>query len=321
MSAISVEFGSARFSEDRRWPAPRVFVIGFYLPGRYEALAAAPPTRRPSALNAWIHIGTDDAVTIMIDKSEMGQGDHDFALHARCRGTRVRLEEGARRVCSGGEGLLQPGIRFAGHRRQLEHPFFLGANAQGRRDRPRNADRGGRAEVGRRQIAMPRREQHGDPHAHEAHASATGALRKPPRRLPVPADVPLKNPKDFEIVGKPVKRLDTADKVNGSAEFGIDMKRPGMLYATVVRCPVFGGKVESFDAAKAKKCRGVKDVVQISSGVAVVADNTWSALQGRKALEIKWNEGPNATVSSDGIWTLFAERADQSGRCRGPKRR
>ncbi len=140
-----------------------------------------------------------------------------------------------------------------------------------------------------------------------------GSLAEAAAKLPVPTDVPLNNPKDFRLVGKSTKRLDSAVKTDGSAGFGIDKRLPGMLYATVVRCPVFGGKPASFDATKAKAIPGVRDVIQISSGIAVVADNTWTAFQGRKALAIKWNEGANASVSSDSISTLFAERADQSG--------
>ena len=115
------------------------------------------------------------------------------------------------------------------------------------------------------------------------------------------------------MIGKSTKRLDTPDKVDGRAEFGIDIRRPGMLYAVVVRCPVFGGKVASFDATKAKAVPGVKNVIQISSGIAVVADSTWTAMQGRRALDVKWDEGANAGVSSDSISKLFAERAAQPG--------
>jgi isoquinoline 1-oxidoreductase subunit beta len=85
------------------------------------------------------------------------------------------------------------------------------------------------------------------------------------------------------------------------------------LHAVVARCPVFGGKVMSFDAGKAKAVRGVKDVIQISSGIAVVADNTWNALQGRHALDIKWHEGPNAGLNSAAISKMFAERAQEPG--------
>ena len=105
------------------------------------------------------------------------------------------------------------------------------------------------------------------------------------------------------------------------AEYGIDVRLPGMLYAVVARCPVFGGKVASFDATKAKAVPGVKNVIEISSGVAVVADNTWTAMEGRRALVVKWDEGPNANVSSDSISKLFAERAAQPGVCRAKRRR
>jgi isoquinoline 1-oxidoreductase beta subunit len=140
-----------------------------------------------------------------------------------------------------------------------------------------------------------------------------GNLAEAAAKLPVPQDVPLKDPKQYRIIGKPTKRLDTPDKVNGSAEFGIDVKQPAMLYAVVARCPVFGGKVSSFDATKAKAVPGVKNVVQISSGVAVVAENTWAAMQGRRALDVKWDEGPNAKASSESISQLFADQMAKAG--------
>jgi isoquinoline 1-oxidoreductase beta subunit len=110
-----------------------------------------------------------------------------------------------------------------------------------------------------------------------------------------------------------MKRLDTPDKVTGKTQFGLDIRRSGMLYASVARCPVFGGKVASFDAAKTKAVPGVRQVVRISSGVAVVADNTWSAMQGVKALDVKWDEGANANQSSAAISKIFADRAQTSG--------
>src|SRR5882762_7739952 len=104
-----------------------------------------------------------------------------------------------------------------------------------------------------------------------------GVLVAKAATLPVPQDVPLKSPKDWKLIGGSVRRLDTPPKVDGSAQFGIDVRVPGMLVAVVARCPVFGGKVKSFDATKAKAVPGVRHVVQISSGVAVVADGYWSA--------------------------------------------
>ncbi len=110
-----------------------------------------------------------------------------------------------------------------------------------------------------------------------------------------------------------MKRLDTRDKVTGRTQFGIDARVPGMVYAVVERCPVFGGKAASFDAEKAKAVPGVKDVVQLSRSVAVVADNTWAAMQGRRVLTVQWDEGAGASTSSASIRQMFAERAKQPG--------
>src|SRR5206468_9366307 len=113
-----------------------------------------------------------------------------------------------------------------------------------------------------------------------------GALAAKAATMPVPQDVPLKDPKDWKILGKRVRRLDTPSKTDGSAQFGIDVRAPGLLVALVARSPVFGGKVKTFDPAKAKAVPGVRHVVQISSGIAVVADGYWSAKKGRDALEV-----------------------------------
>ncbi len=140
-----------------------------------------------------------------------------------------------------------------------------------------------------------------------------GSLAEAASKLTVPANPALKDPSQFRLIGKPVKRLDTPAKVDGSAQFGIDVRLPGMLYAVVARCPVFGGKVKSFDATKAKAVPGVKSVVQISNGVAVVADNTWSAMQGRRVLDVQWDEGPVAAMSTPALTKIFLERMQQPG--------
>ena len=141
-----------------------------------------------------------------------------------------------------------------------------------------------------------------------------GALVDKAAALPVPKTVALKDPKDFKVLGKSLARLDVPEKVNGTAGFGIDVKLPGLLTARVVRCPVFGGKVAKFNADKAKAVPGVKNVVQISSGIAVVADNYWSASKGAQALEITWDEGALAKLTSADILKKQAELAQQSGK-------
>ncbi|MFH0344575.1 MAG: molybdopterin cofactor-binding domain-containing protein [Chromatiales bacterium] len=128
-----------------------------------------------------------------------------------------------------------------------------------------------------------------------------GALVDKAATLPVPDRVALKDPKDFKLIGTPAKRLDSQDKVNGKAEFSIDVKVPGMKIATVAACPVFGGKLASVDEAKAKAVKGVHQVVRLDDAVAVVADHMWAAKQGLAALDIQWDEGPNAKLSTADI--------------------
>jgi isoquinoline 1-oxidoreductase subunit beta len=141
-----------------------------------------------------------------------------------------------------------------------------------------------------------------------------GALVDKAAALPAPKDVKLKDPKTFKLMGTDVPRLDIPEKVNGSAIFGIDVKLPGLLTARVARSPVFGGKVKGCDDTKAKAVKGVKDVVAISNGIAVVADNYYSATKGIQALEIQWDEGPLATLTSDRIMKEYADLAKKPGK-------
>jgi CO/xanthine dehydrogenase Mo-binding subunit len=139
-----------------------------------------------------------------------------------------------------------------------------------------------------------------------------GELADAAGALPVPAQPKLKDPSAFRIIGTRVPVIDTPVKVTGRAKYGIDTRTAGMLFATVVHPPVFGGKVASFDATAAKAVRGVKDVVQVSQGVAVVAASTWSALQGAKALSVVWDNGAFA-MNSDDIFKHFGELAEGTG--------
>src|SRR4029077_16244398 len=133
-----------------------------------------------------------------------------------------------------------------------------------------------------------------------------GKLAEKAADLKPPEDVELKDPKDFRIIGKPTRRLDTPEKVNGKAVFGLDVQLPDMLVAVVARPPVFGGKVKSINADKAKAVPGVKHVGQTRGGMAVVADVFWPAKKGREALTIEWDDGPLAALDSR---TQFEEYA------------
>ncbi len=140
-----------------------------------------------------------------------------------------------------------------------------------------------------------------------------GDLVEDASKLPVPENVPLKDPKDYKIIGKKIHRLDTAGKIKGTERFGIDYALPGMLYATVAHPPAFQGSVKNFDASKSKAVKGVKDVTTISTGVAVIAESTWLAFKGKDLLSVNWETGPNANVSSESIHKMMTDKLNEPG--------
>jgi isoquinoline 1-oxidoreductase subunit beta len=146
-------------------------------------------------------------------------------------------------------------------------------------------------------------------HAASNRSLSYGELAAAAASLPVPAQVPLKQRSQFRLIGKRLPLIDTKDKVMGKAKFGADVRVPGMLFATVLHSPVFGGSVGSFDDTAARRVPGVRDVKQIPTGIAVIADNTWAAFQGAKALRVTWNNGDFAMSSAD-ITASFVRLAD-----------
>src|SRR6204780_5309136 len=139
-------------------------------------------------------------------------------------------------------------------------------------------------------------------HGASGRVAAYGDLVDAASSVPVPQNPPLKDPKDFTLIGKPVKRLDTPNKTDGKVVYGIDALLPGMKFATLAQCPVFGGKVAHVDDSAAKAVPGVQKIIVLDDLVAVVGDHTWAAKKGLEALKVTWNEGPNAKVSSADIW-------------------
>ncbi|MDB5654264.1 MAG: aldehyde dehydrogenase, partial [Tardiphaga sp.] len=150
-------------------------------------------------------------------------------------------------------------------------------------------------------------------HAASGRKLGYGEVAEAAGQQTAPKDVPLKDPKDFTIIGRPMKRFDTPDKVNGTTKYGIDTMLPGMGFATLAQCPVFGGKVRKVDDAAAKKIPGVRQVVVLDDLVAVVGDHMWAAKQGLAALVIDWDEGPNAKVSTREIWEQLRAGSEQQG--------
>src|SRR6266849_3642824 len=140
-----------------------------------------------------------------------------------------------------------------------------------------------------------------------------GALAAAAGSQTPPKDVALKDPKDFALIGKPLKRFETPDKVNGKAVYGIDAMLPGMKFATLAACPVFGGKVGKVDDGAAKKIPGVRQIVVLDDLVAVVGDHMWAAKQGLDALVVDWDEGPNARLNSNDIWRDLRAASEKDG--------
>ncbi|HYL83840.1 MAG TPA: xanthine dehydrogenase family protein molybdopterin-binding subunit [Candidatus Angelobacter sp.] len=286
-------------------------IIGFYLPAKSGLLAAAPPSE-PANLNAWVRITPDNTVTLIIDKSEMGQGVVTslamlLAEELECDWKKIKTE-----FAPAAPAYFNPlfGVQGTGGSTSVRASWgpLTKAGAAAREMLTAAAAKKWYVEA-----SACRAENGAVVHSASAKRLSYGALVEDAAKLPVPANPPLKDPKNYKYIGKPIKRLDTPAKITGKAPFGIDVRLPNIQHAVVARCPVFGGKVKSFDATKAKAIRGVKQVLQISSGVAVVADNTWSAMEGRRALQIEWDEGPNATVSSDSIRKLYMESAEKTG--------
>ena len=282
-------------------------VISFYLPGA-SRLRAAP--MGPFAPNAWVRIGADESVLLMVDRSEMGQGVTTslpmlLAEELEADWTKVRIE-----FAPAAKEYINPlfGMQGTGGSTSVRAGWMplrkAGAAA-------REMLVAAAAQTWKVNKSECRAERGAVVHGPTKRRLTYGALAATAATLPVPQDVPLKDPKDWKILGTRVRRLDTPPKVDGSAQFGIDVKVPGMLVAVVARCPVFGGKVASFDATKAQAVPGVRRVVQISSGVAVLADGYWPAKQGRDALEVKWDEGPNAGVTRVSLGSSRSGRTNQ----------
>jgi len=268
------------------------FMFGIALPSTQAIAAGLVHTP-----NAWVHIADDNTITLLSARSEMGQGVYTSMpmliaeeLNVDLKTIKVAIAPPNAKLygnpllggpqLTGGSTSVRDGwekLRVAGA--QVREMLISAAATKWNVDRSTL-----RAEKGMVIGANGKK-------------ATYGSLAEAASKLPVPEKVALKDPKDFTIVGKKTKRLDTPAKINGTAVFGIDVKMPGMVYAALEQCPVIGGKVVSFDAAKAKSMPGVIDVVQIPDGVAVVANSWWRANMARKALTIVWDEGAGAALN------------------------
>lgn len=286
-------------------------VIGFHVPGPGRAARAAERVFAPSA---WIRIDRDGIVTIVNGMSEMGQGTGTtmpmiVADELEADWSKVRVEQAPADPAYGNPllGGRQSTVGSMSIRGSMGLWRRAGAAA-------REMLVAAAAQVWGVPVEECYAEQGAVYHRPTGRRLAYGELVDRAAQLPVPQSPRLKTPAEFRLIGKTVRRLDTPDKVTGRAIFGIDVTVPGLLVATVERCPVFGGGVKSVDAAAARAVKGVRHVVRIASGVAVVADDYWSARRGREALRVAWDEGPNAALSSADISRGYAALARQPGR-------
>jgi isoquinoline 1-oxidoreductase beta subunit len=266
-------------------------------------------------INAWVVIRPDDTVVVRIARSEMGQGTltglaQMVAEELECDWSKVTTE------------YPTPGQSVA--RKRVWGNFSTGGS-RGIRESNEYVRKGGATarvmlvQAAANAWSVPVAECSAAnsviTHKPSGRTTTYGKVAEAAAKLPPPADVALKDPKEWKIIGKSVKRLDTVQKVTGAQVYGFDLKMPGMLNAAIKECPVFGGKVKSFEADKAKAMPGVRHVVQVGdSAVAVVAETWWEAKKALDAMPIVWDEGPNAKVSSATIADMLKEglSADQA---------
>ena len=290
-------------------------LIGFQFP-RISALASAPSS---SALgtstnsfmpNAFVRIGTDERVTVIVNHSEMGQGVYTslpmlLADELDADWTKVGFEPAPvdpkynhpafGMQMTGGSSSVYSGLQQFREAGAAARAMLIAAAAQ--------------------QWSVPASDCRTESGAvlHGSRKLSYGQLAGTAPKLTPPEHVQLKDPKDFKLIGKPIKRLDTPEKLNGGAVFGIDVKLPGMVTAVIARPPIFGAKMKSFDDARARSMPGVKKIVAIPAGVAVIADTFWQAKTAREALRVEWDEGAMQNFSTSEMMHQFRERAKAPG--------
>jgi isoquinoline 1-oxidoreductase beta subunit len=285
----------------------------FSIPG--AALSASAQEFSP---NAWVRIASDNTVTVMLGKSEMGQGVTQGLATLLVEELDVTLEQVRIQFAPPAERYADLALGMG--------PVMVTGGSMSLADNWKPLRQAGA--TARAMLVTAAAKQWGVSESslrtsagvvrHDASGRHTtyGGLVAAAAKVPVPQQVALKSPEQFTLIGKTTRRIDIPIKVNGKAEYGIDVRIPEMQYATIARSPVFGGRVKSFDATKAKAIPGVTHVVQVSNGVAVVGKNTWAAFKGKLALEVMWEEGPLARTDTP---MLFAQ-AEQLAKARTNER-
>ena len=284
-------------------------VIAVALPAFQKGpLAAAASV---SQLNAWLRIGADDSITMLIDRSEMGQGVYTALSTLIAEELEVDLSRIRILAAPVGEAYVNAlnGGQITGTSNSVTDAWekLRKAGAQARAMLVTAAAQRWRIDPSQCHAAD------GKVVGTQGRTASYGELAQAAARLPVPKDVALKDAKDFRLIGKPLPRLDTPEKVDGSAQFGLDVQLPGMLYAVIALSPTLGGKARSVDPSAALALPGVRRVLPTASGVVVVAEHFWQARKARGALQIDWDPGPNAGLDNAAIWSLLNKAALNPG--------
>lgn len=281
----------------------------FLMPGAEKQAAGADASKLP-APNAFLRIGTDNTITVMLAHSEMGQSiwttlpmliaeelDADWSTikveHASAAPEYAHTAYGIQ--ITGGSSTTWSEFDRYRQAGALTRALLISAAAE---------------KLGVSANAL--RTENGFV-VSDSEKVSFGDLAEIAAKLPTPTSVVLKDPKDWKIIGKATKRLDSPEKINGTAKFGQDVQFEGLKIALVAHSPVFGGKVKSFDATTSKQINGVHNVVQVPTGVAVIADHYWAAKQGRDALKIDWDLGENATLDSKKMLEEYRTLAASNG--------
>jgi isoquinoline 1-oxidoreductase subunit beta len=291
------------------------FLLAFHLPVRAANEPVQPPdvTEGKFAPNAFIRIDNAGKTTLIMPQVEMGQGVYTsipmiLAEELDADFSQVRLLHAPPNDKLYGNPTF--GLQVTGNSNSIR-AFWMPL---------RNAGASARAML----VQAAAQQWQVEPascttsngevtHKESGRKLSYGALADAAGKQPPPKDAPLKDPKDFVLIGKPLKRLDTPDKVNGKAVYGIDAMLPGMKFATLAACPVFGGKVGKVDDSAARKIPGVQKIVVLDDLVAVVGDHMWAAKKGLEALAVTWDEGANANISSKDVWQHLRAASEKDG--------
>lgn len=286
--------------------AAGVAVLGMYVPGFGGKEAnAAGSLHTP---NVWVHIADNNEITLISHMSEMGQGVHTslpalIAEELNVDITKVKVATAAADPAYV-NGLL--GAQITGGSTAIRDAWEK-LRIGGAQVRTMLVE----AAANKWGVAASSLKAENGVVSGGGKSATYGELASAAASVPVPKEVKLKDPSQFNIVGKAIPRLDTPAKVNGTAEFGIDVKVPGMVYASVEMSPVIGGQAKSFDDSAVRGMPGIVGVYKINGGVGIVADSYWRAYKARKALKVDWDLGPGANLSTKGMWdgTKAAEKS------------